>query len=155
MSKEAGSLKRSRSTLFLIEQIVAVAVFSVCAAVCVSIFINAFLMAHDARDTGYGLIVARNTAEAFKVTGAAEETLDFIRGHADGTSAVYFGNDWRIVSRESAAYVLRLRYAELVSEYDIGHLLTLSYLTVERICGESIVSFTVAARRAEEVVRNE
>ena len=132
---------KSRSTLFLIEQLVAVAVFAVCAAVCVSIFIHAYLMANEARDIGNGLKVAKNASEAFKAFADVHETAGFIRGYDDGTYVVYFDRDWRVSHRSDAAYVLRLSpdYDQSSQGISVGN------LSVERISGEVVVAFAIAA----------
>jgi hypothetical protein len=57
---------RSRSTLFLMEQLVVVLVFAVCAAVSVRILFTAYQKNVDAVDTRMALLAAENVAESFK-----------------------------------------------------------------------------------------
>jgi len=57
---------RSKSTLFLMEQLVVIAVFAICAAVCVYILAISYLMTVDAVDTRNALLVAESAAEMYK-----------------------------------------------------------------------------------------
>ena len=134
-------MKRSRSTLFLIEQLVAVTIFAVCAAICVSIFINAYLMANEARDIGNGLKAAKNAAEAFKTFGDVHEAAGFIRGYDNGTYVVYFDRDWRVSHRADAAYALRIYpdFDQSSPTFSAGN------ISVARISGEVVVAFAIAA----------
>jgi len=45
-------VRRSRSTLFLMEQLIVIAVFAICAAACVKILTTSYFMAKQTRDTG-------------------------------------------------------------------------------------------------------
>jgi len=58
--------EKSKSTLFLIEQIVVIAVFAICAAVCVRIIVSAYMMTSDAVDTRNALTIAESAADGFK-----------------------------------------------------------------------------------------
>jgi len=58
--------EKSKSTLFLIEQIIVIAVFAICAAVCVRIIVSAYVMTTDAVDLRNALTIAESAAEAVK-----------------------------------------------------------------------------------------
>ncbi|MCL2386598.1 MAG: hypothetical protein FWC89_03510 [Defluviitaleaceae bacterium] len=80
---------RSRSTLFLMEQLVVIAVFAICAAVCVKILFVAHAMMVDAVDTRHALIIAENSAEAFKAfSGDLDMVLEMV-----GDAEAYFSVD--------------------------------------------------------------
>jgi type II secretory pathway pseudopilin PulG len=77
--------ERSKSTLFLIEQIIVIAVFAVCAAVCVKILTVSFLMTENAVDTRNALAVAESAAESFKAfNGDVERVFEIMSGDVDG-----------------------------------------------------------------------
>ena len=64
--KKLATKEKSKSTLFLIEQIIVIAVFAICAAVCVRIIVSAYMMTADAVDTRNALTIAESAAESFK-----------------------------------------------------------------------------------------
>jgi len=134
---------KSKASLFLIEKLIVVAVFAVCAAACAEIFVESYLMANSARDTNYALAAAKNGAERYKALGDLSEIAESLGGHvsnADGESAVvFYDSDWRVSAEEDAAYVMRISRTDSVSP-------TVSELSVEKVTGEEIISFTVAAR---------
>jgi hypothetical protein len=112
---------RSRTTIFLMEQLIAVAVFAVCAAVCVSIFVESYLTAEAAEDLNRAMVIAKNGAERLK----AGESLE---------APVFYDEDWQPCAQEAAAYMLLL-------ENGAGGT---GGLAVERITGELIIGFPVA-----------
>ena len=57
---------RSKTTLFLIELIVAVGVFSLCAAVCLSLFASAKRMTAESTALNGAALSAQSAAECFK-----------------------------------------------------------------------------------------
>ena len=50
------------------EQLIAIVVFAICAAVCVHIIVSAHVMTQDAIDTRNALTLAENTAESFRAS---------------------------------------------------------------------------------------
>ncbi|MCL1843269.1 MAG: hypothetical protein FWF79_05610 [Defluviitaleaceae bacterium] len=64
--------ERSGFALFLTEQLIVIAVFAICAAVCVKILSVAHTKTVDAVDTRLALVIAENAAEHFKATGFGE-----------------------------------------------------------------------------------
>ena len=140
---------RSRPTLFLMETLIVITIFAVCASVCVKIFIGSYLMAKDTRDLKHALVVAKNGAECFKAYGDLEKTAAFLGGHGyilDGspTVVVYYNSEWLVCGEAEADYALRLKSRAA----DKGTVLPLlCELFVEKITGEEIIGFAVAARR--------
>jgi len=139
---------RSRSTLFLLEQLIVITIFAVCASVCVKIFIESFLIANKARDINHALSAAKNAAECFKIYGDPGKTAAVLSGreHASGVpyAAVYYDAKWRVTDAAEAAYVLRLRN---VPDNKTVRLL-LCEISVKKITGEELIRLTVAARLA-------
>ena len=152
---------RSRSTLFLIEQLIVITIFAVCAAICVKIFISSFLTANETRDMNHALIIARNAAECYKVYGDPGKTAAVLSGreHALGVpyAAVFYDAGWRVSEAAEAAYVLRLTCRGGNLPPVIGNMppaagaagLLLCEISVEKITGEKLIGFTVAARRMQ------
>ena len=138
---------RSKSTLFLIEQLIVVAVFAICATACIRILTNAYFYAVDARDTSNALHAAESGAESFKAVSGdfrkAAELLGGTVGIVDGADAliVYFDESWQAGGESGAAFVLRLVDGRQAAQLFSGS------LSVERVTGEELVSFPVAVRR--------
>ncbi|MCL1807192.1 MAG: type II secretion system GspH family protein [Oscillospiraceae bacterium] len=79
---------RSKSGLFLIELLVVITVFALCAAFCVRIFTSAYLAGIKSRDVSRALNIAKSAAEAYKVTGDAARSASLAAGEDQFT--VYF-----------------------------------------------------------------
>jgi len=141
--------QRSRSTLFLIEQLIVVAVFAICSAACVRILASAFITARESRDKSYAVLAAESAAESFKATagdlGRTAVMLGAASGYsdADGTVTVFYDRQWHACGSREANYRLRLVSAKPETP---GLPLSLGEITVETITGESLLAITVAAR---------
>ena len=78
-------IKPTRSGLFAIELLIAVGVFSLCAAICVGLFVRAEVMSRDSADLNRAVTEARNAAECFKAAGGdLEETARLTGGELAG-----------------------------------------------------------------------
>ena len=138
---------RSRSTLFLMEQLIVIAVFSFCAAVCVKTFVFSYLTVVDSKDKTGALLVAESCAESYKAVDGDLGKIALILGgtvsdEAD-TIVVYYDKKWQVCEESEAAYVLNLtnrEAAENTAPPPSGDIL------VSTALGEEVVSFAVAAR---------
>ena len=132
---------RKRTSLFLIEQVAAIAIFAVFAAVCSAIIINAYFTANDAKDINYAIIAAKNGAEVYQIYKNPYETAKALGGSPrDPQSAdIYYDRNWQICDEADAEFILRFNTVESMSP------MPLTELTVERKNGEEIISFTVSA----------
>jgi len=147
--------QRSKSTLFLIEQLIVIAVFAICAVACISILTAAYFNSIESNGTSNAIHKAESAAEVFKATGGdLFMTADILGGTADvgglGHSGavyatVYYNSAWQIADESDASYVLRIAAAG-TSHTELSFILTSGELTVERITGEELVSLTLAAR---------
>ena len=87
-------IRPTRSGLFAIELLIAVGIFSLCAAICVGLFARSEVMSRDSADLDRAVAEARSAAECFKAAGGdLEETA-------------------RLTGGELAQDVLHLRYDE-------------------------------------------
>ena len=143
---------RSKSTLFLIEQLIVIAVFAICAAACISILSNAYFLARDTRDVSNALLVAESLAESFKATsGDLEATAEISGGNLksiDGaeTVAMFFNNEWLPSNEDTAQYILHLRSDTQTPNQQT--LLT-GTLTVTRTGGDELLTFPIATRQTQ------
>jgi len=152
--------QRSKSTLFLIEQLIVIAVFAICAAACISIMTAAFFYTRDSASTSNAIIKAQSTAEVFKDTGGdVFAVADIMGGSAfdDVTTTnllIPYDSDWQI-DYHNANYILQL----IVHPPDSSGVIT-GELDVFRFVhdfpsSDALVSFQLAARMDSEVMRNE
>ena len=141
---------RSRSTLFLIEQLIVIAVFALCAAACVRILADSYFTATNSRDLSNALLAAESGAESFKATGGnIGRVAELMRGVSDNVNGspaavVYYDRQWNVCGESAAFYKL-----SLVCDGPVERLaLFEGELSVEKITGEELVSLTVVARSA-------
>ena len=87
-------IRPTRSGLFAIELLIAVGIFSLCAAICVGLFVRSEVMSRDSADLSRAVTEARSAAECFKAAG----------GDLDETA--------RLTGGELAGDILLLRYGE-------------------------------------------
>ena len=115
-------MRRSKSTLFLMEQLIVIAVFSICAAACVKILTESYYTAKDTRDIGNAILAAENGAECYKArygdSGVIAQTLGGSVGSIDGNTAVivYYNKDWRVCEEADALYTMRISIYEVYPE---------------------------------------
>jgi len=142
---------RSRATLFLIEQLIVIAVFALSAAACARILTAAYFDASSARDLSYAILAAENGADSFKATsgnlGNVASILGGATGNVNGAPAVivHYDKNWQVTRESDAIY--RLLLSELPdAESD---LLTHGELSVVKLSGnntEVILTFPVIAQ---------
>ena len=128
------TINRSKSTLFLIEQLIVVAVFAICAVACIRIISTAYLHSRDSRDVGFAIIAAENLAENFK---AAPDNFDRAQ------ISIYYDKNWQIVTHSDSSYVAFFDIIN-ITEYPT-HRLIEANINVKRNTGDELVSFNVAA----------
>jgi len=139
---------RSKSTLFLIEQLIVIAVFAICATACIRIVTSAYFYAIDTRDISNALLIAESGADSFKATGGdywmAGEMLGGVVENSSGTTTltVYYDEHWQVVKNGQAHYILRLtadRSGDPILRLSSGE------LSIEKVDKGLIVSFPIAA----------
>jgi hypothetical protein len=102
---------RSKSSLFLIEQLIVIAVFAVCAAVCVFIMTASYQMSANAVDTRYALLMAENTAEGHKAFGGDLDAVAALLGGRvmpGGNFVMYFNKEWAVVPAADSVFSLQM-----------------------------------------------
>jgi len=140
--------QRSKSTLFLIEQLIVIAVFAICAAACINILTAAFFISNNTSAEDHAILRAESAAEVFKATGGDEGAVMSILGGTSGVRGgypgvtVFYDTGWQNSSEENASYVLHIGYRPT----GISNSLVVAELTVDRITGEELVAFPLAAR---------
>lgn len=133
---------RSKSGLFLMELIIVVVFFAICAAICMKVFAQA----KKYNDTGYQLnnatVLCQNCAECFRAyDGNVIKTADKL-GAAESSAekaVFYYGSDFKSVSSVKKAYYSMTLTRTLANG---------TYTAVINVCkkdGSSIQKITCAA----------
>ena len=160
---------RSKSTLFLMEQLVVIAVFAICAAVCVYILAVSYLMTVDAVDTRNALLVAESAAEMYKafdgdVARIAELKLDDHYPPIVGNSfVIHYCADWLPTVNGIAdmmptgnalvEFVLQINRNPVESGVQTANITVNRVVsggntpTSARIIGDELINLTVGVRR--------
>jgi len=150
--------QRSKSTLFLIEQLIVIAVFAICAAACISIFTAAYFYTNDSAAASKAIVKAENAAEVFKATGGNVADVAEILGgtvlSTDSSMIVYYNDQWQTCGIIDASYLLSL-VAETQTQANQEQSLITGTLTIIRYTGEQLVSFPLVVRAGHEVMSNE
>lgn len=128
---------RSKSGLFLMELIIAIAFFAIASAVCIQLFAAAHTM--RARSFGLQMAVAsaQGAAEAFKVTGDLYEMSGLLEAALhEGRLVIEYDENWAIATGDA-------RYAMTV-EADIDLVPAVATITVtDRFMDEELYTLTV------------
>ena len=142
-------MRRSKSTLFLMEQLIVIAVFSICAAACVKILTSSYYTAKDTRDIGNAILAAENGAECYKAgSGDVGKVAGILGGSLTGVNnrtaaVVYYDKDWVVCGESDAVYVMLI--VEAPPESGSGGL-ACGELTVERLGDDAmmLIAFPVS-----------
>ena len=122
---------KGRSTLFLIELLMVIAVFAICAAVCVYILVSSYLMMTNAVDTKNALLAVESAAETVKAyKGSDGAMLDR-----------YFDSNWQASSQANATFIMTFvsrEHTAPIRFYDIS--------LCRLASGEELVSLSLAVR---------
>lgn len=92
-------IRPTRSGLFMIELLIAVGVFTFCAAVCVGLFVRSEVMSRESTGLTRMTTEARNIVECWKAAGGDFEKAAELCGGGGGTSSltVQYDADWNRV----------------------------------------------------------
>jgi len=136
--------QRSKSTLFLIEQLIVIAVFALCATACVRIQSTAYFYQRDSKDVSSALLVAQSGAETVKaVSGNPAIVAEILGGVTEGASGttvvVYYDAKWQVCGSSDASFVLRISGGREPASAPLSS----GELSVEKINGAELVAFTV------------
>ena len=108
-----ATVGRSKSTLFLMEQIAVITIFAVCAAVCVKILAVSHIMTVGAAETKNALLAAESAAEVHKAAGGDIYITAALLGgtvSADGTTAiVFYDRNWQPLTDVNAEAVYEMQ----------------------------------------------
>jgi len=105
-------VRPTRSGLFAIELLVAVGIFTLCAAICVGLFVRSEVMSRDSAVLTRAVSEAKSAAECYKAEGGdlARTAALFGGGVSGEAMRVCYDKNWNILpeSENGEAYVLEL-----------------------------------------------
>ena len=98
-------IRPTKSGLFAIELLIAVGIFSLCAAICMGLFVRSEVMSQEAADLNRAVSAARSAAECYKAAGGdLEKTAELTGGGVldAGTLFIEFDESWQPLSAGEA-----------------------------------------------------
>lgn len=144
-------IKPTRSGLFAIELLIAVGIFSLCAAVCVGLFVRSEIISQDSADLNQAVTAARSAAECFKAAGGdLQRTAELTGGEVlDEALFLEFDDAWqKLPAGEQGAFELTIALDQPAGgvPYSSALLEVKRYTRSEgETVGESLLLWNVAA----------
>ena len=143
-------IKPTRSGLFAIELLIAVGVFSLCAAVCVGLFVRSEIISQDSADLNQAVTAARSAAECFKAAGGdLRRTAELTGGEVlEGTLFLEFDQDWqKLPAGQAGTFELTMTLQTAESGAYSSALLEVKRYTRSETesVGESLLLWNIAA----------
>jgi hypothetical protein len=112
----------------MMEQLVVILIFAICAAVCVSIFVESYLTEHRTLEMKNAILIAGSGAESYKASGGSVTQEE-----------IFYDDKWDPCDESRASYVLRIKRLD-----DPDLLLLPAEITVSRTDGEELFVLPVA-----------
>ena len=108
-------MKHSRSSLFLMEMIIAILFFSLASAVCIQLFARSHLLSTQTVNKNHAVIWAQNLAESYLATEgdltAMEELFSPSDVSGDTALTLYFDSQWNLcASGDNAVFIAELEH---------------------------------------------
>ena len=96
---------RSKSSLFLIELVIVILVFSLSAAVCLRMFFQSRLISNESRNISQASLAVQSVADSYKgMHGDYLKTTELLNGTlVDSTITFYYNEVWEQVSSNTNA----------------------------------------------------
>ena len=135
-------VRPSRSGLAAIELVIAVGVFTLCAAVCMGLLVRADGLSRSAGDLTRAVGEARTAAECYKAAaGDLSRTAELTGGALDGEAlTLFYDGAWTRSAEESASFSLTM-VPRQIGEPQVRE----AELQVTGPDGEALLAWTVAA----------
>lgn len=116
--------RKNRSNVMMMEMIVAVFFFLLCASVCIQAFVKADLLSKRAADLNQSVLIAQSTAEIWKTEGEAGLTNRLKGLKSDSTTQTYtmmFDKKGNTADQPHAVYYAEVKFiSELEAEVTVS-----------------------------------
>ncbi|MCL1830409.1 MAG: hypothetical protein FWG21_03165 [Oscillospiraceae bacterium] len=129
---------RSKSSLFLIELVLVILVFSLSAAVCLRLFFESRLISNESRNISQASLAVQSVADVYKaMKGDYLKTAEFLGGSANDDSVDFYYNEiWEPVDNlADASFIIQLQ--------EINEMHRESSVTASTLDGDPIFSVVV------------
>ena len=142
-------IKPTRSGLFAIELLISVGVFSLCAAICVGLFVRSEVLSQDSANLNRAVTEARSAAECFKAAGGDMEKTALLTGGEftdEGALLLKYDANWNKLGPEGAG-TFELTLLSTPEDGYVSASLSVKRYDVRNgeAVGESILDWDVAA----------
>ena len=118
-------IRPTKSGLFAIELLIAVGIFSLCAAICMGLFVRSEVMSQEAADLNRAVSAARSAAECYKAAGGdLEKTAELTGGGVRdaGPLCIEVDECWQpLASGEGGAVEWTIALDQTTDGQDIGY----------------------------------
>ena len=114
-----------RSSLFLLELMIAILLFILSAAICIQVFVKAHTIEVKSTNLNEAVLASESVAEIFRSDEDFEMLLsDTLQADklADDRFQIYYDKNWEITSASDSAYVLEVTLSE-ETNFQIGNIL--------------------------------
>ncbi|SFB03190.1 hypothetical protein SAMN05216249_10780 [Acetitomaculum ruminis DSM 5522] len=131
--------KHSSSGIFLMEITISILFFSLCAVVCIELFVKAHTLSKSTDELTFATNIASNYAECFLNAKGDMSRVDILADMKEADKncyEIYFDKNFNIIKKKEASYVLYLEKSQ--DEYDIGKMAKAS-ITIKNIFEDSEV----------------
>ncbi len=100
---ERERVRPTATGLFMIELLIAVGIFALCAAVCLGLFAKAETVSQYCADQDRAVEAARSAAAVFRLCGWGDDLPELSGGSEEnGSLTIHYDEDWRPAEGESA-----------------------------------------------------
>lgn len=129
-----------RSSLFLMELIIAILFFSLAATVCVRFFVKSYTLEQESQKLNHAVNAATSVAEIFRNQEQPFSLLaeEYPHGESkDPSYLIYYDNTWKLCNSANAAYTVVLQTTE-TDIFIIGDIIvtdndnTIYHLTIKK-----------------------
>ena len=136
-----------RSSLFLLELIIAILFFILAATACVRFFVHSHELEKDSIALNQALLATTSVAEILRSQDEPYETLAdaFPMGNlGDNEFKIYYDNDWSQCEAAEASYIVSLKTEYTEDNFLSGHISVLDQeeviydLTVDKYLGQEV-----------------
>ncbi len=114
-----------RSSLFLLELMIAILLFILSAAICIQVFVKAHTIEVKSTNLNEAVLASESVAEIFRSEEDFEMLLsDTLQADklADDRFQIYYDKNWEITSQSDSAYVLEVTLSE-ETNFQIGNII--------------------------------
>ena len=157
-------MKNSKTSLFLIETIIAVLFFSICSAICVQIFAKAYTTSRDTQTLNSAVTLCTSAAELFYGYNGdlskIQNTLDPKRmsQYRNGVLTFYYNDNFTICHVGEAAYCLNIydkKHDDIMNSYISFNHYSNKEVIYDLNCSLYLRAYTVPEQDASSTVSDD